>query len=56
MEGFIKYFKINTVGNSKRGFTEHNAGGKSLIFWSRMVKCSINTVHVLQSTIKLMDI
>ncbi len=25
MEGFLKYLKINTVGNSKRGFTDHNA-------------------------------
>ncbi len=24
MEGFIKYTKINTVGNSKRGVTDHN--------------------------------
>ncbi len=31
MEGFIKYLKINTVGNSKRGFTNHNASGRSLI-------------------------
>ncbi len=28
MEGFIKYFKINTVGNLKRGFKDHN--GRSL--------------------------
>ncbi len=31
MEGFIKYLKINMVGNSKRGFTNHNASGRSLI-------------------------
>ncbi len=34
MEGFIKYKKKNTVGNSKRGFTDHNASGRSLILWS----------------------
>ncbi len=34
MEGFIKYLKINTVGNSKRGFTDHNASGRSLILRS----------------------
>ncbi len=28
MEGFIKYFKINTLSNSKRGFTDHNARGE----------------------------
>ncbi len=31
MEGFINYLKINTVGNSKREFTDHNASGRSLI-------------------------
>ncbi len=31
MEGFINYLKINTVGNLKRGFTNHNASGRSLI-------------------------
>ncbi len=31
MEGFIKYLKINTVGNVKRGFTDHNASGRSYI-------------------------
>ncbi len=59
MEGFIKYFKINTVGNSKRGFTDHNASGISLILRSsrsRMTTCSINTVPVSQGTIKLMYI
>ncbi len=30
MEGFIKYKKKNTVGNSKREFTDHNASGRSL--------------------------
>ncbi len=25
MEGFVKYLIINTMGNSKRGFTDHNA-------------------------------
>ncbi len=34
MEGFIKYLKINTVGNSKRGFTDHNASGRRLILRS----------------------
>ncbi len=34
MEGFIKYKKINMVGNSKRGFTDHNASGRSLILRS----------------------
>ncbi len=32
MEGFIKYLKINTVGNWKRGFTDHNASGRSLYY------------------------
>ncbi len=32
--GFIKYLKINTVGNSKGGLTDHNASGRSLILWS----------------------
>ncbi len=31
MEGFIKYLKINTVGYSKQGFTDHNAREKSHI-------------------------
>ncbi len=56
MEGFIKYLKINTVGNSKRGFTDHNASGRSLILRSRTTTCRINTVHVSQDTIKLMYI
>ncbi len=30
MEGFIKYLKINTMGNSKRRFTHHSASGRSL--------------------------
>ncbi len=34
MEEFIKYLKINTVGNSKRGFTDHNASERSLILRS----------------------
>ncbi len=34
MEGFIKYLKINTVGNSKGGFIDHNASGRSLILLS----------------------
>ncbi len=34
MEGFIKYLKINTVGNSKRGFTDLNASRRSLILRS----------------------
>ncbi len=34
MEGFIKYKKINTVGNSMREFTDHNANGRSLILQS----------------------
>ncbi len=34
MEGFIKYFKINMVGNSKQGFTDHNASRRSLILQS----------------------
>ncbi len=55
MEGFIKYLKINMVGNSKRGFTDHNASGRSLILRSRMTTCRINTVHVSHGTITLMD-
>ncbi len=31
MEGFIQYLQINTVGNTKQGFTDHNASRKSLI-------------------------
>ncbi len=34
MKGFIKYLKINTVGNSKRWFTDHNASRRSLILRS----------------------
>ncbi len=34
MEGFIKYLKINTVGNPKQGFTDHSASGRSLILRS----------------------
>ncbi len=34
MEGFIKYLKINMVGNLKRGFTDHIASGRSLILRS----------------------
>ncbi len=34
MEGFIKYFKINTVGNSNKGFIDHYASGRSLILRS----------------------
>ncbi len=30
MEGFIIYLKLNTVGNSKRGFTDHHASRRSL--------------------------
>ncbi len=56
MEGFIKYKKIYMVGNSKRGFTDHNASGRSLILQSRMTTCKINTVYVSQCTIKLMYI
>ncbi len=56
MEGFIKYLQINTVGNSKQGFTDHNANGRSLILRSRITTCRINTVHVSQRTIKIMYI
>ncbi len=56
MEGFIKYLKINTVGNCKRGFTDHNASGRNLILRSQMTTCRINTVHVSQGMIKLMYI
>ncbi len=31
MEGFVKYVIINKVGNLKRGFTDHNVSGRSLI-------------------------
>ncbi len=34
MEGFIKYLKINAVGNLKRGFLDHNESGRSLILRS----------------------
>ncbi len=30
MEGFITYLTINTEGNWKRGFIDHNASGRSL--------------------------
>ncbi len=58
MEGFIKYLKINTVGNSKRGFTDHNASRRSLILRSviMIMDDNINTVHVSQGTIKLIYI
>ncbi len=32
MEGFIKCLKINTVGNSNRGFTDLNESGISIKF------------------------
>ncbi len=34
MEGFITYLNINTVGNSKRGFIDHNASWINLILRS----------------------
>ncbi len=34
MEGFLKSVKINTVRNSKRGFTDHNASSRSLLLQS----------------------
>ncbi len=34
MEEFIKYKKKNKVGISKRGFTDHNTSGRSLILRS----------------------
>ncbi len=34
MEGFIKYLIINTLGNSKRGFTDHYASRSSVILRS----------------------
>ncbi len=34
MEGFTKYLIINTVGNTKRGFTDLNSSGRNLILWS----------------------
>ncbi len=34
MEGFIKYLKINTVGNTKRGFIDLNASRENLILRS----------------------
>ncbi len=43
MEGFIKYLNINTVGNSKRGFIDHDTSGRSLILRSRMITCSCIT-------------
>ncbi len=46
MEGFIKYLKMNTVGNSTREFTDHNVSGRSLILRSWMTTYRINTVHV----------
>ncbi len=42
MEGFIKYLKINMVGNSKRGFTDHNASRGSLILRSGITIVSDN--------------
>ncbi len=57
MEGFIKYLKINMMGNSK--FTDHNASGRSLIILRSQMTTKtfrINTVHVLQGMIKLMYI
>ncbi len=37
MEGYIKYLKINMVGNSKRGFTDHNA-------WRSIILRSVITI------------
>ncbi len=34
MERFIKYFKINMMGNSNEGFIDHYASGRSLILLS----------------------
>ncbi len=45
MGGFIKYFKINKVGNSKRGFTDHNASGRSLILWSVIMDDNMQDQH-----------
>ncbi len=60
MEGFIKYLIINTVGNSKGGFTDHNASGRSLILRSvnTIVNYNMQDQHcsVPQGTIKLMYI
>ncbi len=56
MEGFITYLTINTVGNWKRGFIDHNTSVINLILRSRMITCRINTVHVSQRTITLIYI
>ncbi len=59
MEGFIKYKKIDRVGNLKPRFTDLNASRRSLILRSsrsRMTTCRINTVHVSQIMIKLIHL
>ncbi len=53
MEGFIKYLMINTVGNSKRRFTDHKGETHIMIADDNM---QINTVHVPQGMIQLMYI
>ncbi len=53
MEGFMKYVLINTVVNSKQGFTGLILRSVITIADDNM---QINTVHVSQGTIKLMYI
>ncbi len=48
MEGFIKYVKINTVGNSKRGFTD---SGRSLIL--KVANDNIQDQHFMDRRIRL---
>ncbi len=47
MEGFIKYLKINTVDNVKRGFTDHNASGRSLILRSVIMIADGNMYNLM---------
>ncbi len=61
MEGFIKYFKLNTVGNSKLDGLQIKMHAVEVSYYgrlsqSRMTTSRINTVHVSQGMIKLMYI
>ncbi len=52
MEGFIKCFNINMVGNSKRGFTDRNASRKSLILWS-VITIADDNIHCSCISVRL---
>ncbi len=60
VEEFLKYLKINMVGNMKRGFTDLNTCGRSLILlWSVITIADDNMQDqhfMYRGTIKLMYI